>query len=139
MATLFAGELSLEIAHREFTYGWVHYDICLRWRGQPLLDDAMLRRDGEIRARRGEGAIDAGEIGECGALPLLRSVLETNQPRYWEPMDPDIVLAVYTKDHFPFMLPTWDFEGEPPEPRRRARPASPRTAPGRPLPTISSS
>lgn len=35
MAILHDGDLSLEIRYREFEFGWVYYDIWLRWRGEP--------------------------------------------------------------------------------------------------------
>ena len=115
MATLRVNDLSLEIAYRDFEHGWVHYDIWLRWRGEPIINDAILKREGDYWAKRGKGAIKACEHYHCGVLPLLRRVLETNESRYWEPLEPDILLAVYPKAHFPFLSPEWEFIDEPSE------------------------
>lgn len=109
MATLKNEGLSLEIKYHDFKYGCVHYDICLRWRGEPVINDSILKRHNEYWANRGVGAIKACEDGECGILPLLRRVLETNEADYWEGTDPDILLAVYPDSFFPFLPPKWTF------------------------------
>jgi hypothetical protein len=115
MAVLTIHDLSLEIAYRDFEDGWVYYDIWLRWRGEPVINDAILKRRNEHWAKRGVGAIKACEHRECGILPLLRKVLETNESDYWEATDPDIVLAVYTNGGFPFLPSKWRMIYEKPE------------------------
>jgi hypothetical protein len=105
MAILRCDDLSLEIAYREFDDGLVYYDIWPRWRGEPVINDAILKRSNDHWAKRGVGAIKACERRECGVLPLLRKVLETNESDYWEARTPDGLLAVYTRGGFPF-LPT---------------------------------
>lgn len=108
MAILHDGDLSLEIKYREFEFGWVYYDIWPRWRGEPILNDAILKRVNEHWAKRGVGAIKAYEHQECGILPLLRRVLDGNKADYWEATDPDILLAVYPDDAFPFLPSKWN-------------------------------
>ena len=103
MAVLTIDHLSLEIAYPDFEYGWVYYDIWLRWRGEPVINDAILKRRNEHWAKRGVGAIKACESGGCGILPLLRESLETNTSGYWEGTDPDVLFAVYMNDGFPFL------------------------------------
>ena len=105
MATLHEGDFSLEIRHREFEHGWVYYDIWPKWGGEPILNDAILKRHNTPWAKRGVGAIKACEYRECEVLPLLRRVLETNQPDYWTATDPDITLALYPDRGFPFLPP----------------------------------
>ena len=102
MAILRDGDLSLEIRYREFEHGSVYYDIWLRWRGEPVINDAILKRVNDHWAKRGTGAVKAGEYEECGILPLLRKVLESNEADYWQATDPDILLALYPGGAFPF-------------------------------------
>lgn len=53
MAILHDGDLSLEIRYREFEYGSVSYDIWLRWRGELVINDAILKRVNDHWAKRG--------------------------------------------------------------------------------------
>ncbi len=115
MAILHDGDLSLEIKYREFNFGWVYYDIWPRWCGEPVLNDAILKRVNEHWAKRGVGAIRACEHQECGILPLLRRVLEENKADYWEATDPDILLALYPDGAFPFLPSKWQLVYEAPE------------------------
>ena len=115
MAVLSVGDLSLEIAYRDFEGGWVNYDIWLRWQGEPVINDAILKRQGEYWGKRGIGAISASADGECGVLPLLRRVIETQKSDYWEPIDPDILLAVYVDGSFPFLPSKWVLIEESPQ------------------------
>lgn len=94
MAVLQNGDLSLDIAYRSYELGGVEYDITLRWRGVPVLNDAILKRSGEYWANRGVGSITTDAGCECGVLPLLRRALETNMAVSWEPDDPDILLII---------------------------------------------
>lgn len=119
MAILKDDDLSLEIQYREFEFGWVYYDIWPRWRGEPIINDAILKRKNEHWAKRGVGGFNACEIRECGILPLLRRVLETNEADYWEAMDPDILLALYPDEVFPFLPSKWTLVHEAPEVRAR--------------------
>lgn len=123
MTIMHDGDLSLEIRYREFEHGWVYYDIWLRWRGEPVLNDAVLKRVNEHWAKRGIGAIKACEHRECGILPLLRRVLEENRADYWEATDPDILLALYPDDMFPFLPSKWRlvYEGPEAKAKREAR------------------
>jgi hypothetical protein len=120
MAVLSVGDLSLEIAYRDFRHGWVHYDIWFRWRGEPVINDVVLRR-GVGWSERAPGVVWAHEHLCCYLLPTLREVLERNVPGYWEPMDPDVLLAVYPGEGFPFVPVDWrlvDFDPEAREARQ---------------------
>lgn len=41
----------------------------------------------------------AGTVG----TQLLKRVLKEDKADYWEPMEPDIVVAIYPEDYFPFL------------------------------------
>lgn len=115
MVVLSIEDLSLEIAHLDSAHEGISYDICLRWRGEPLLNDAALkRRNKNPWAQRPAGAIEPRDSGR-EILPFLRKVLETNKSDYWVPDDPDIVLAIYTDDDVPFLPPKWTLLWEKPE------------------------
>jgi len=134
MATLTTDDLSLEIAYRDFEDGWVHYDIWLRWQGEPVLNDAILKRHSDYWAKRGYGAIAACEQGECEILPLLRKVLETNVSDYWEGTDPDVLLALYTGEGFPFLPSKWTLLRESPTEKARQESRAATRAESGPLP-----
>lgn len=34
-------------------------------------------------------------------------MLETNEPEYWEPVEPDIIMAIYPDIFFPFLKSHW--------------------------------
>src|SRR5581483_9175375 len=103
MAVLCVHDLSLEIKYRDFEYGWVVYDILPLWRGEPILNDAILKRHNDYWGKRAHGGVHANEHRGCCILPLLRRVIETNQADYCETLDPDILLAIYPRDRFPFL------------------------------------
>lgn len=46
------------------------------WQAEPVLNDAILKRDGKYWANRGNGAIRTNADYECGSQPLLRHVVE---------------------------------------------------------------
>lgn len=103
MAVIQNGDLSLEIGYRDFEFGCVTYDVTLRWRGEPVLNDAILKRSTEYWANRGIGSIKCDSDSECGVLPLLQRVLETNKGDFWEPDDPDIRLIIHPGSAFSFL------------------------------------
>lgn len=107
MALLTFEDLSLEIAYRDFLHGWVYYDIWFRWRGESVINDAILKRHNDHWARRGKGAVTACEASGCGILPMLRTVLETDKSDYWEGTDPHVLFAVYRGHCFPFLPSKW--------------------------------
>lgn len=115
MAVLQNGDLSLEIAHRSFELGGVEYDITLRWRGEPVLNDAILKRSSVYWAKQSVGSIRTDAGCECRVLPLLRRVLETNMAVSWEPDDPDIHLIIRPGHDFPFLGTGTKGEADPHE------------------------
>lgn len=103
MATLASDDLSLEIRYRDFQHGWIQYEVFFRWQGEIILNDAILKRQGEYLGVRGRGGVLANEDEKCCILPTLEKVLETNEPDYCETIEPDIVLAIYPEQYFPFL------------------------------------
>lgn len=101
MAILRNGGLSLEIRYLKSEYANIQYDICLRWRDKPVLNDAVLRRENDYWAIRGIGSVLAEEDYRCGLLTLLQVVIENNEADFWGPTEPDILLALYPHRLYP--------------------------------------
>ena len=93
---------TLEICFKDFEDGWVSYEINFLWRGDPILNEAILGRK-QLRETYSPGAIFANDYRESDLLPILKKVIETNQPDYWEPIEPDVILAIYPEMRFPFL------------------------------------
>ncbi len=115
MAVLQNGDLSLEMTYRRSERGGVEYDIRLRWRGEPVLNDAVLKRSSAYWANRGVGSIKTDASDECGVLPLLQRALETNKTGSWESDDPDIRLMIRPGSDFSFLRTGTRGEAESPE------------------------
>ncbi|HAK88381.1 MAG TPA: hypothetical protein DHV16_05550 [Nitrospiraceae bacterium] len=107
MAILKQEDLSLEIRYKGFQDGWVEYEFFYCWQGESVINDAILKRSNEYWGSRSPGAMLANEHRECGILPLLKKVLQINQPDYWESLDPDVTIAIYPEQHFPFLESKW--------------------------------
>jgi len=103
MARLTSGDLSFDFRYAGFEYGWVQYEFYFRWKNEHIARDSLLKRWGEYWGRRPEGAFLANEYEEDGLLPLLKKVLDEDKADYWEPMEPDIIVAVYPEAYFPFL------------------------------------
>ena len=104
MAKLASGNLTLEIRFREFDKcGWVQYDVLYLWKGKPIVNNALLKRQGKYWRDRSKGAFKANEYRQDTLIPTLERVLKTNEPEYWEPIEPDIVMAFYPDTYFPFL------------------------------------
>ncbi|MDM8548801.1 hypothetical protein QUF72_01935 [Desulfobacterales bacterium HSG2] len=104
MAILKSELLSLEISFTRFDEaGWVHYEICFRWKNELIINDKILKRDGEYWGARKTGSFLANEYERDGLTRVISQVLNSNEPEYWEPMEPDMIVAIYPEMYFPFM------------------------------------
>ena len=99
--------MSLEINYSGFEYGWVQYEIYFRWQGESILNDSILKRNGEYWGSRPSDSLLANEHRECCILPLLQKVIVSNDADYCEPVEPDITLAIYPVHTFPFLPSHW--------------------------------
>lgn len=123
MAKLQSGDLSFDFRYVGFDDGWVQYDFCLRWKDQNLLRMDHHRPRSKFWGKRTEGAFFANEYEGDGLLPLLRKVLDEDRADYWEPVEPDVVIAIYPEDRFPFLPSHYQPEYESPnyKAKREAR------------------
>lgn len=94
MALLKSELLSLEINFVGFEYGWLQYEIYFRWENEPIINDNLLKRDGEYWGSRKTGSFLANEDEKDRLIDTISKVLQTNESQYWEPIDPDIIVAI---------------------------------------------
>jgi hypothetical protein len=108
MAKLTSNHLTLEIRFREFDKGgWVQYEVLFLWQDQPLVNDALLKRDRAYWNARSTGAFKANDYERDDLIATIEKVLETNQPEYWQPLEPDVTIAIYPGMDFPFLESHW--------------------------------
>lgn len=115
MAKLASGKLSFEIQYAGLDYEWVQYHLYLRWEDENIVRDELLKRQGAYWASRPEGAFLANEYRGDGVLPFLKKVLDEDEAEYWEPVEPDVIIAIYPESYFPFLKPHWNLRWESPE------------------------
>src|SRR5437588_8177205 len=105
MAKLSAESLTLEITFTGFEASDVLYEIAFLFEGESMINDALLKRSSDYWSSRKDGVFLARDYERDYLIETIEKVLETNQPEYWEPYEPDVILAIYPEMHFPFMKP----------------------------------
>jgi hypothetical protein len=119
MAKLTSNQLTLEIRFREFDKaGWVQYEVLFLWQDLPIVNDALLKRDGKYWSARSFGAFKANDYERDDLIATIEKVLETNQSDYWQPIEPDVTLAIYPEMEFPFLESHWQPVAESDEDRQ---------------------
>lgn len=103
MAILKSGALSFDFRYVGFESGWIQYQFSFLWNAEPIVRDESLKRWSEYWSRRGKSAFLARDDESDNFLPFLRKVLDEDKPDYWEPIEPDIIVAIYPEDSFPFL------------------------------------
>jgi hypothetical protein len=103
MAVLKSGDWSFDFRYTGFAWGWVQYQFYFLWKDEPVIRDSALRREGTYWGDRAKSAFLANEDEADGFLPFLKNVLKSDTADYWEPIEPDIVVAVYPDEYFPFL------------------------------------
>jgi hypothetical protein len=104
MAKLSSHSLTLEIRYKNFLSGDVQYEIGFLWENQSIVNDTLLKRWSDYWSSRSNGYFLACEYERDTLIDTIEKALETDEPRSWEPYEPDIVLAIYPKKHFPFLI-----------------------------------
>jgi hypothetical protein len=105
MASLKSGKLSFIFEYTGYDDEWVQYQIYFLWDGETLLREEVLKKRDECWGKRSEGAFVANDDQRDRFLPFLKKVLESDQADYWEPLEPDIIVALYPEEYFPFLDP----------------------------------
>lgn len=108
MAILKSDDLSFDFRYTEFdSAGWVKYQFYFRWRGDVIVNQDVLKKTNEYWANRREGAFLANEYETDGLIPLIKKVLQNDNADYWEALEPDIIVAIYPEQFFPFLSSHW--------------------------------
>ncbi len=107
MAKLQSGNLTLEIIVGLFEYDWVTYEIKFYWKDDVIVNDNILKRAGEFWRRRSHATFMANDYGRDHLIETIKNILETRKSEYWEPIEPDIIMAIYPNEFFPFMESHW--------------------------------
>ena len=107
MARLQSDNLTLEIKFKPFEYQWVNYEIIFYWKDDIIINDSILKREGEFWGKRPYGTFMANDYERDRLIDTIRKVLDTNEPEYWEPLEPDAKIAIYPNIFFPFLKSHW--------------------------------
>lgn len=107
MAKLQSGDLNLEIVFNSFEAEWIAYEIRFFWKDEIIVNDNILKRDGEWSSKRRYGTFLANDYEYDRLIEFLKKVLDTNEPDYWEPVEPDVLIAIYPGMFFPFIKSPW--------------------------------
>lgn len=102
MAILTSENLSFEFVYTVRRHGWVEYKFFFRWRGESLVNDAVLAC-GEDSRDRLPGEMFANECRDDRMIPLIEKVLQTDKVEYWWPTEEDIIVGIYPDFLFPFL------------------------------------
>lgn len=103
MAVLKSDKLELDFRYESYEAGWTYYQIGFLWGGEPVVNDRVLKRINSYWGKRPASMFLAVADEPDGLLKLLRRGLATGKMGYWEPVDPDITVALYPGEYFPFL------------------------------------
>ncbi len=107
MARLQSDNLTLEIIFKPFEYEWINYDIKFYWKDDIIINDGILKREGEFWNKRSYGSFMVNDYEKDTLIETIRKILDTNKADYWEPMEPDAKIAIYPDAFFPFLKDHW--------------------------------
>jgi hypothetical protein len=103
MAILQSEHLSFEFIYTGFEHGCLQYQFLYKWKNHSIIKESLLKKNNEYWNNRIDGAFLSNEDGEDTLLPFLKTVLKNGQADYWEPIEPDILVAIYPDRYFPFL------------------------------------
>ena len=107
MTKLQSDNLGLEIEFYRFEEEWIGYKIKFYWKDELIVKDDILKRTGDWWYKRDYGTFLANDYEGDHLIDTLKKVLETNEPEYWEPIEPDIKIGIYPDMFFPFLKSQW--------------------------------
>ena len=103
MAKLQSDGLTLDIKFMGFKDEWIEYEINFYWKNEIIINDSLLKKEGEYWGKRSTGAFMANDYQKDFLIETIRDILQTNEPEYWEPLEPNATIAIYPGKFFPFM------------------------------------
>lgn len=102
MARLSSNLLTLEINFRSIEFDWVQYDVRFLWDDKNIVNNEVLKGGSDYWNYRVNDAFRVNEAEKDTLIPFLESVLDNDRMDYWEPLEPDMILAIYPRALFPF-------------------------------------
>jgi hypothetical protein len=106
MARLQSDNLTLDVRFNRLEEDWVAYEICFLWKNEIIVNDGILKKN-RWWDRRKYGTFLANDYETDYLIETLKNCLITNQPEYWEPVEPDAKIAIYPEMYFPFLKDHW--------------------------------
>ncbi len=103
MAKLVSKNLSWVIDFRNYQHGWVEYDMQFLWKDKPIINDDIMKKDGEYWSSRKPNSFLLNDDEKDYLISTIKEVLATNKSDYWQPIEPDCTVAIYYDDSFPFL------------------------------------
>ena len=107
MAKLQSDDLTLEIKFIDFKEEWVEYEIKFYWKDDIIVNDNILKKNGEWWGKRSYGVFLANDYQKDHLIKTIKNVLKTCESDYWEPLEPDAIIAIYPGKFFPFLKYHW--------------------------------
>jgi len=102
MAKLKSGHLTLGIKFNRLEEEWVAYEFSFLWKDNPIINDDIFKT-GRWWDKRRHGTFLANDYEKDYLIETIKNVLSTNKSDYWEPIEPDVKVAIYPDNYFPFL------------------------------------
>lgn len=102
MAKLQSGHLTLGIKFNRLEEEWVAYEFSFLWKDEPIINDDIFKK-GRWWDKRRHGTFMANDYEKDYLIETIKNVLTTNKCDYWEPIEPDVKVAIYPDNYFPFL------------------------------------
>ncbi len=110
MAKLQSGHLTLGIKFVRLEEEWVAYEFSFLWKDEPIINDDIFKT-GRWWDKRRHGTFLANDYEKDYLIETIKKVLETKESDYWEPIEPDVKIAIYPDMYFPFLKDKLDSTG----------------------------
>lgn len=104
MAKLKSDNLTLEIKFNKFETDWIAYEIIFLWKDETIINDSIIKKR---KNHKNYGTFYANDYEDDSLIEMIKKVIESNKPDYWEPMEPDAKIAIYPERYFPFLMDHW--------------------------------
>lgn len=101
MAILSSGTIKFEFQYSRKGHYWIDHRVRVTKNDSPLIADHVLKDYSDDYPE----IILSDEFETDSFIPFLKKVTDKNQADYWEPEDPNIIVALYPDMYFPFLKP----------------------------------
>lgn len=101
MAKLQSDGFVLEMTLRCDGTAGVVYDLTFTWKGIPIVNDEVIKRENDWWGRAKPSSFFFTEYGEVKPVQFFRNMLHAIKSDYFEPMDPDIRITIHPIHAFP--------------------------------------